>query len=115
LLLSQNTTGWGNHKSGFLEDLGEILKAKIIAVQEHMLLKPNLYKLTSAFRNYEAYPIEAKKSSDNISQGRPSGGIALLWRKELNKYITPLTSLKSSRVQGILLTFNNTNFLIINT
>ena len=115
MLLSQNTTGWGNHKSGFLEDLGEILKAKIIAVQEHMLLKPNLYKLTSAFRNYEAYPIEAKKSSENISQGRPSGGIALLWRKELNKYITPMTSLKSTRVQGILLTLNNTKFLIINT
>jgi len=115
VVVSHNTTGWGKHKSEFILTLGELLKAKVIGIQEHMLLKPNLYKLTGVFKEYEAFPIEAVKSTENLNQGRPSGGIALLWRKELNKYVTPLTSLKSSRVQGILLSINNTKLLIINS
>ncbi len=81
VILSHNTTGWGKHKSEFIHSLCELMKAKVIAIQEHMLLKPNLYKLTSVFKEYEAFPIEAIKSTENLNQGRPSGGIALLWRK----------------------------------
>ena len=50
VLVSHNTTGWGKHKSEFIFTLGELLKAKVIGIQEHMLLKPNLYKLTGVFK-----------------------------------------------------------------
>ena len=79
-----------------------------------MLLRDNLSKLSDSFPDYESFSIPAVKSNMNISRGRPSGGISLLWKKELNHVISRVTGLKSDRVQGIILILNGEKYLITN-
>ena len=107
VFLSHNTTGWNSDKPEFLFSLANVINAKIIAVQEHMLLRDNLHKLGDKFTNFEAFSIPAVKSNENISRGRPSGGLSLLWRSELNSYISRISGVKSDRVQAVTLKLNN--------
>lgn len=55
VVVSHNTTGWGKHKSEFILTLGELLKAKVIGIQENMLLKHNLYKLTGVLKSMKLF------------------------------------------------------------
>ena len=59
-------------------------KCDILLLQEILLLEEDknfLYGLNSLF---EAYVVPSKHSNSNCLEGRPSGGLAILWRKQLN-------------------------------
>ena len=101
-LFSYNSQGFAVEKVKFMKDLFVGCNAAIISIQEHLLLKENFYKLEQAFDDYHSYFIPAAKSNDNISRGRPSGGIATLWRKNVQNRAEPskILKLNSSRVQG---------------
>ena len=43
-------------------------------LQEHMQLKPNLYKIKEHFPGYELFSVPAYKDNSRINSGRPSGG-----------------------------------------
>ena len=58
----------------------------IILLQEHWLLKSNLYKLEDINDNFQVFSISAmdKKAEASILAGRPFGGCAIMYRKSLS-------------------------------
>ena len=84
-------------------------------MQEHFLLRDNLYKLSDKFPDYETFSIPATKSNDKILCVRPSGGLSILWKRELNGNITRINNLSSKKFQGFILKINSIKYLIINS
>ena len=87
---------------------------QICALQEHMQLKSNLYKIKKHFPSFELFSVPAHKDSSRISSGRPSGGISFLYTQTLSKYITRIACPDSSRVQGLKLCLPHVNLVLIN-
>src|ERR1051325_4851772 len=60
-----------------------------ILLQEHWLLKSDLYKIDHIDQNFQSYSLSSMntKASSGILTGRPFGGISILWRKDLSKSI----------------------------
>ena len=75
--ISHNTTGWSESKASIINTLLVTLNISVFALQEHMKLKANLHQIQSKFHNHEIFSIPAFKTSEYISQGRPSGGLSL--------------------------------------
>lgn len=82
-IFSYNSCGFSTEKVRFMKNLFEVCNAKIFAIQEHFLLRDNFHKMEQAFSEYSSFFVPAIKSNENISKGRPSGGIAILWSKSL--------------------------------
>ena len=112
-LLSYNSTGWANHKIDFVKTLLFTHGVMICAVQEHFLLKQNLYKL-QCFQGYEVFSLPAHKCNELVSGGRPSGGLALFYNQQLSKWATRLTVPNSYRVQGLKINLPNSKMLFVN-
>ena len=112
--LSYNSTGWSDYKINFISTLLLTQSVLVLAVQEHMLLKRNCNRIASAFPNYESFILPATKTTENISAGRPSGGIALIYSKSISHCVTQIICPGSSRVQAINITFNKETFVFIN-
>ena len=116
-LFSYNSTGFSLDRVKFMKDLFSVCNAGIIALQETMILRNNSFKISNAFPDYEHFIVPGKKSSANISTGRPCGGLALMWRKNINFSSSPrrFTELVSDRVQGVKFSLpNQTNLLVVN-
>ena len=60
-------------------------KYDIILLQEHCLLTDNLCKLASIDNDFAYCDFSSMtyKASLNILSGRPFGGVAIIWRKNL--------------------------------
>ena len=113
-LFSYNSTGWNAHKAKMINDFLILKSIKIVALQEHFLLKQNLHKIQEHFLNYELFALPAVKSNTQITRGRPSGGLAFLYSNTLSSNIERISVPNSSRVQGIKLNLNNTFYVFIN-
>jgi exonuclease III len=61
----------------------------VILVQEHWLSSCDLYKLKTFNDKFICYGVSAmdEKLSSAILVGRPFGGVAILWKKELSNFI----------------------------
>ena len=115
-LLSSNSTGWGAVKADFVNTLLLSHSVFVCALQEHFQLGPNLYRLNSGISDeYELSAVPAFKTNKSIQAGRPSGGIAFFYHKSLNKYASRITVPNSYRVQGLKLSFPNSNLVLINS
>lgn len=112
-LLSFNPTGWANHKIDFIKTLLFTHGVMVCAVQEHFLLKQNLYKL-QCFQGYEVFSIPAHKNNNLVHSGRPSGGLALFYKQDLSKWVTRLSVPNSYRVQGLKINLPNSTLLFVN-
>ena len=116
-VFSYNCRGFSDEKVQFMKTLFEGCNSHIFGIQEHFLLRENFYKIDQAFENYDKYFLPATRSNNNISKGRPSKGLAILWRKDLVFRANPtkMTSLKSDRVHGVVFHFiNGLDMLYIN-
>ena len=100
-ILSYNSTGFNDEKSNFLNFLVNILGLKLFLLQEHMHLKPNLYKIQNKFPDFESFLLPAIRVGRNEFSGRPSGGLGIFWCKTLNNFVKIVKHPDSSRVQGI--------------
>ena len=56
-LFSYNSTGWNAHKAKMINDFLILKSIKIVALQEHFLLKQNLHKIQEHFLNYELFAL----------------------------------------------------------
>lgn len=112
--LSYNTSGWNEYKADFISTILLSHGVHICALQEHMQLKPNLYKIKKHFPSYELFSVPAYKDNSRINSGRPSGGISLLYNQALSKYATRVTCPESLRVQGLKLSLPQVNLLFVN-
>ena len=112
-LLSYNSMGWSDHKTNFIRSLLLAHGVMVCAIQEHFLLKHNLYKL-ACFDGFEVFSVPAHKNSSIVCGGRPSGGLSLFYSQDLSKFATRLSVPNSFRVQGLKIDMPNCTFLFIN-
>ena len=110
-MLSYNSTGFNPAKAEFLRFLIALVKADFVFVQEHFMLRSNAFKIQNEFKELNSFILPATKSDNFIHGGRPSGGLAILWRSSLNAFVKRIDLPDSSRVQAITL---NKSTLIIN-
>ena len=113
-ILSHNTTGWNSYKADFIKNLVISKNVDVIAIQEHFLLKQNMVKIQEQFSGFELFALPAFKNDTKITAGRPSGGLALLYRNHLNSSISRISCPNSNRVHGIKLSFQNDSYVFIN-
>ena len=99
--LSFNSSGFNEEKANFISFLLNSLGIQIFFLQEHFLLKSNLYKLISKFPNFESFCLPAIRTEKNEYRGRPSGGLSIFWAKTLSNYVKIVKHPESNRVQGI--------------
>ena len=111
---SYNTTGWNIYKADFVNTLLLTFSLQFLAIQEHFRLKDNLSEL-DCFKDYEVFSIPAFKNNDTVHNGRPSGGLSLIYSHDVSQFVTRITCPNSFRVQGLKINFPGDNFLVINT
>ena len=112
--VSQNTGGWTFQKVNTLKTVISKHDISFCCVQEHMRLEKNLYKIGEHFCDFCTFSLPAYKKSNIISKGRPAGGLAILYRKDLEKFVTEVTIPGSERVQAIHFKNKDTSFVLIN-
>ena len=100
----------------FVNDILEIPSnhCSIVCLQEHFLLRNNLYKLSKQFKNHSVLAKPAFKNFQVQNTGRPMGGLATIIPKNFRKLVTILRS-QSWRIQPLLLKFQGKSYLIINS
>ena len=89
-LYSYNTRGTGANKLDFINDILTLCVGQIpiFCIQEHFLLRSNLYKLSNTFTKFSVIAKPAHKSFDVQNYGRPMGGLAMVIPREFRKYVT---------------------------
>ena len=113
--ISHNTTGWRDDRANLLNFILVTHGILICAIQEHMQLEGNLYRIASKFNSYETFSIPAFKNNEVIHQGRPSGGLSLIYSRKIMNYVEHITVPNSYRVQGIKVKLPQQTFVFINT
>ena len=112
--ISQNTGGWTNQKANTLSSVMDSHGVSFCCLQEHWRLEKSLYKIQKHFSDFCAFSIPAQKKTNIISKGRPAGGLTILYKKNLEEFITEIIVPDSKRVQGIYFEQNDTSFVLIN-
>jgi len=115
---SYNSGGIGVDRQNYIKTL--LLFSDILCVQEHFLLDSgdrkhsNTNKLKQYFSdNHDMYIKPAFKSNNCLSKGRGSGGLVILWKKSLTKYVSNIKS-ENYRVQATHFKFPEAELLIFN-
>ena len=112
--ISQNTDGWSDNKAQTLNFVMETHNINFCFLQEHMQLEKNLYKVHNKFENFCAFSIPASKTNSRISKGRPSGGLAILYRKSLEQFVSEIRIPDSKRVQALHFKYKESAYVFIN-
>ena len=112
--MSYNSTGWSDHKAETLNMFLSSLDVSFCAIQEHMQLMENIYRIDSKLNNYISFSIPAHKRRDIISRARPSGGLSFLIKKGLEHYVNHIIVPNSNRVHALTIKLPNANLVIIN-
>ena len=99
--LSFNSSSFNDEKAYFISFLLNSLGIQIFFLQEHFLLKSNLYKVKSKFQNFDSFCLPAIRTERNECIGRPSGGLGIFWVKTLTNFVKIIKHPDSNRVQGI--------------
>jgi hypothetical protein len=89
------------------------LKYDIVFLQETWLLDFEVTMLSNVNNEFYAKGISSIDSSNDIVQGRPHGGMGILWRKALGntcKYV----DLSDERLMAIEITSNDKSILLLN-
>ena len=71
-------------------------------IQEHWLFEEHLHKL-NIYNRHMAIAVSGMDSSSHIQLGRPFGGVAIIWDKNINKYIQSIDT-ESNREADVLFT-----------
>lgn len=88
-------------------------KYDVIALQEHWLLPHDIHFLGNIHQEFEYSGKSAVDTSAEILQGRPYGGVAILWRKNLFKSVSVIQC-NSVRICAIETAIDHSSVLLIN-
>ena len=116
--LSYNSTGFNQQRSELIMSICDTLGRShcLIAIQEHVLLDRNTYKLSNVLPNdMIVYSVGSFKDNFQVRRGRGKGGLAQIWPKSLDHLITRLPVPNTKRVQGSLISLPNSKILWVNT
>ena len=84
---------------------------EFMMVQEHWLLSEQLSTFQSSVENVCVHGISGMSDS-TLLHGRPYGGCAILWRKDLNCSVSPI-QMETKHACGVAVSMNDVNFLLI--
>ena len=115
-IYSYNSRGSSHEKLDLINDLLDmsINQLPIFCIQEHFLLRNNLYKINQHFKRSSVLSVPAYKDFNIQDKGRPRGGLAIIVPKEIRKYVK-IIKCDSWRIQPVMLEMNDVRYLIINT
>ena len=115
-LYSYNSRGSSTEKLSYIDNLINLCgnKIPILLLQEHFLLRSNVYKLSKFFSNSAVLAKPAFKKFENQNTGRPMGGLAVIMPKHLRKS-TKIIKCDSWRLQPILFQCGGREILIVNS
>ena len=110
-ILSYNSGGLGNTKREMVRDMLTDTAPDILLLQETWLLKRDIQILSNIHDDYLANG-KSSVSDDEILQGRPYGGLGILWKKSLSMSIKPI-SVECDRVHGALVTLADGSVILL--
>ena len=84
----------------------------VVCLQELLLCKSDLPILDELNDDFEKIAYVEDRESAGIIEGRPTRGVAILWRKSLSQYVTPL--LVDDSAIGIILSNVTSKILLLN-
>ena len=84
----------------------------IVFLQELLLCKSDLPILNELSHDFENIAFVQDRESVGIIEGRPTRGVAVLWRKSLSSYVSPL--LVDDSVIGVILSNASSRVLLLN-
>ena len=84
----------------------------IVLLQETLMFRNQLPMLSSISNEFVGYGLSSMKDEQQIHTGRPFGGIAMLWKKSLNKYISIVTY-DCDRIVGLKFESNSVAALFV--
>ena len=87
--------------------------AHIVAFQETWLSKQNLSCINSLHESFVGFGVSKVDESAGLVQGRYSGGVAIMWRKELCNFIK-IIELDSNWCMAIEINMGSVKFVIFN-
>ena len=85
----------------------------IIALQEIWYSKQNLNLINSLHDEFDGFGAAKIDESENVVQGRYSGGVAFMWRKELSKHVKRI-NLDVDWCLAIEISMEDTKFTLFN-
>ncbi len=106
---SLNINGTSPDRLMYLDRTMETLD--IMLVQEHWLHTPQIDKLISYRKDLCIHGISGMDIS-KLSLGRPYGGVAMIWKKNRNWTVKPIT-IPSKRVCGVTIEINTYKLLLM--
>ena len=87
-IASFNCEGFNEHKQDFIK-LRLLLDNDLVFLQEFWLLESTLTKINSLSTNFFSIATSGVNTSE-VLHGRPYGGVAILWRKNINWSVKPI-------------------------
>lgn len=88
---SYNCSGFRQGKD-FMHNLVERHVTDFLCVQETWLLDSNMHMLGSIHEKYDFHGVSGVNDKADIIQGRPYGGVAILWRNELSSKVSVIVT-----------------------
>ena len=89
-----------------MSELLRIYKCDFLCLQELWCLDETLYRLGSISTDYMYTAISGVDSGHHILQGKPHGGVGILYKKCLAKYVSHIKSV-NRRVCAVKITTDN--------
>ena len=109
-VMSFNSRGFGADRREYVKTL--LSQCSVLFLQEHWLSDGQLPLLGSLNNNF-VYAGVSGFGNDEILQGRPYGGCAVLWRSDMN-VCTQVLSTRSNRICAIRLSNSVFRLLLVN-
>ena len=106
---SYNSKGFSDNRIEIIKEL--LAYNNIVFIQEHWQFEEQLLKQNIDNRHM-AIAVSGMDSSSHIQLGRPYGGAATIWDKNINKYIQNI-DIESKRVAAVLFTNATVKLLFI--
>jgi exonuclease III len=109
-IVSYNCHGLGPGRYEYIQKLVD--GYDFVLIQEHWLIKDKIHDISKNLSNVMVYGVSGMKQNELLS-GRPFGGCAIIWKKDIACRITPV-HIDSSRCCAVLVTYNEDSFLLTN-
>ena len=110
-VVSYNCSGY-NKSSTYLKEPVNCSKCDILCLQETWLLDGNMHKLADVNLDYSFTGVSGVDFGACVLQGRPYGGVAILWKNSLGGS-TSIIKTGSNRLSAIKLSMSASFTLLI--
>ena len=112
-IMSYNSTGLGDTRIDFIRDLINVHEVDILLLQETWLLSTNIHRLSSINKDY-LYCAVSGVNEEQLLRGRPYGGTAILWKKDIAGFVKPVVVPGCKRATAVTVECTDLQLLVIN-